>query len=324
MAKRALLFGISGQDGGYLAQSLLSRGYEVHGASRDKDTTSFHGLHRLGVADKVHLHSASINDFRSVLQVIKAAAPGEIYHLAGQSSVATSFEQPIETFESIATSTINILESIRFLDPSIRFYGACSSECFGDTPPEGANESTAFKPRSPYGVAKAAAFWTTASYRRAYSLFACSGILFNHDSDLRPERFATRKIVKGVVDIHLKKSDRLTLGDVDVHRDWGWAGEYVEAMIAMLNRDTPEDFVVATGKAYSLRDFVKEAFAAVGLDWQNHVAFDPALRRPFDIGYSRGDPARAAEKLGWRASMDMRDVVRRLMDSEIAARKERT
>jgi GDP-mannose 4,6 dehydratase len=222
---RALICGIGGQDGGFLAKFLLGKGYEVYGTSRDVQLMSKHALNTLEIADRVILRSMAINDFRSVLTVLAEVKPDEVYNLAGQSSVGLSFEQPVETMESIAIGTLNLLEAIRFLNSSIRFYNAGSCECFGDTGDEAADEKTAFQPRSPYAVAKATAFWQVANYREAYKLHASSGILFNHESSVRPERFVTRKIVAAACRISLGSDEILTLGDIDIHRDWGWAPE---------------------------------------------------------------------------------------------------
>jgi GDPmannose 4,6-dehydratase len=315
--RRALIFGISGQDGGYLAQLLLGKGYEVHGTSRDRDTIRLFGLRTLGIADSVKLHSATPTDFRSVQQVISDVEPTEIFNLSGQSSVGLSFAEPVEAFNGNIFGTLNILEAIRFLKRDIRFYNAASSESFGDTVGRPADEQTPFRPRSPYGVAKAAAFWAVANYRESYNLFACSGILFNHESPLRPTRFVTQKIVRGAVEIYQAKADRLHLGNLSVARDWGWAPEYVDAMHQILAQDTPEDFVIATGELNTLQDFVAAAFDALGLDWRKHVLTDPGLLRPADVSHSVGDPAKAARVFGWRARTKMRDVVRLLVDAEI-------
>ena len=313
MTRTALIFGISGQDGAYLAQLLLERGYRVAGTSRDEQLSGFRNLERLGIHDRVELASMAINDFRSVLQVMARFRPQEVYNLAGQSSVSLSFEQPVETLESISVGTLNILEGIRFLDPSIRFYNAGSSECFGDTGGEPANEDTPFRPRSPYAVAKAAAFWQTANYREAYGLFACSGILFNHESPLRPERFVTQKIARAAARIAGGSKQRLRLGNTAVHRDWGWAPEYVEAMWRMMQQEKPRDFVIATGETHSLADFVEHCFTAAGLDWHDHVDHDQALMRPTDPSVSRADTRLAADVLGWRAQTRMPEVARRLV-----------
>lgn len=312
----ALICGVSGQDGAYLAKLLVDRGYRVVGTSRDAQVSSFVNLTRIGIRDRIELASMASNDFRSVVQMLARYEPQELYHLAGQSSVGLSFEQPVETLESISLSTLNLLESIRFLGCKTRFYSAGSSECFGDSGGVAADELTPFRPRSPYAVAKAAAFWQVANYREAYGLYACSGILFNHESPLRPERFVTKKIVRAACRIAAGSDECLHLGNLDIHRDWGWAPEYVDAMSRMLAQDTPQDFVIATGETHALKDFVAEAFAALGLDWEQHVVSDPALMRPTDMRTSRANPALAAEKLGWRADKRMSDVVRAMVAAE--------
>lgn len=315
--RRALITGISGQDGAYLSKLLLEKGYEVFGTSRDAQISSFSHLSRLGIRDSIRLYSMAPNDFRSVIQTLTKIAPDEIYNLAGQSSVALSFDQPVETLESISVSTLNLLEAIRFINLPIRLYNAGSSESFGNTSGLPACESTLFQPRSPYAVAKAAAFWEVANYREAYDLFACTGILFNHESPLRPSRFVTSKIVNAASSIAKGSKETLKLGNISIARDWGWAPEYVEAMWLMLQQDSPADFVIASGETNTLEEFVAEAFVTVGLNWRDHVVTDPSLLRPSDIMISRANPTRAYEKLGWRARYKMRDVVRMMMGHTI-------
>ncbi len=313
---KALICGIGGQDGSYLAKLLVDRGYEVWGTSRDASVAAFHGLDALAIRDKVKLTSMAVNDFRSVLQVIARVEPDELYNLSGQSSVGLSFEQPVETLESITVGTINLLEAIRFQGAPIRFYNAASSECFGDTKGSAADETTPFRPRSPYAVAKAAAFWAVANYREAYRLHACSGILFNHESPLRPTRFVTRKVVAAACRIAAGSRETLHLGNLSVVRDWGWAPEYVEAMWRMLNAPEPDDYVVATGESHQLERFVEAAFAAAGLDWKDHVVTDPSLYRPTDLHEGRANPEKARQKLGWVARYRMHDVVRAMIEAE--------
>ena len=314
--RRALICGVSGQDGAYLARHLLSQGYEVYGTSRDAQMSSFRNLRRLGIDGKVHLESMAVTDFRSVLQVLLKTSPAEVYNLAGQSSVGLSFQQPVETLESISVGTLNLLEAIRIVEQPIRFYNAGSGECFGDTQGQPATEDTPFRPRSPYAVAKAAAFWEAANYREAYGLYACSGILYNHESPLRPERFVTRKVVAAACRIAAGSRDKLRLGNLEIERDWGWAPEYVEAMWLMLQQDDPRDYVIATGKISKLQDFVERAFTEVGLDWKDHVETDPSFLRPTDISRGVGDPSRAEKLLGWKASYAMPDVVRMMVAGE--------
>ncbi len=320
LPKTALIFGVSGQDGSWLAKLLLEKGYTVHGASRDREAPGLGNLARLGLRHRVRLHSATLNDFRSVAQAISDVRPSEIYNLAAQSSVGLSFEQPVETLDSVIHGTINILEAIRFLGLDARFYNASSSECFGNTD-NPANETHPFHPRSPYGVGKAAAYWAVANYRESYNLFACSGILFNHESPLRPARYVTQKIVRGAADIAEGKAKQLTLGNLSISRDWGWAPEYVDAMWRMLNHETPEDFVIATGQTYRLEDFVALAFSHFGLDWRNHVVIDETLLRPSDIAMSVGNPDKAKRLLGWQAEIGMPGVVARLLEAELCDRR---
>jgi GDPmannose 4,6-dehydratase len=311
--KTALICGASGQDAAWLAKLLLERGYRVVGTSRDAGISSFSNLVKLGLRDQIKIMSATLTDFRSLIRVLLEVEPDEIYNLSGQTSVGLSFEQPAEALESIAFGTLNLLEAIRLLKSPARFYNACSSECFGDIVGTPADESTPFRPRSPYGVAKAAAFWQVSSYREAYGLFACSGILFNHESPLRPERFVTQKVVTAACRIAAGSKERLTLGDLSVQRDWGWAPDYVEAMWLMLQAKAPSDFVICTGETNPLSAFVDEAFAAVGLDARDHVDQDPRLFRPADLRSSVGSPAKAREQLGWSAKLKMRDVVRAMV-----------
>jgi GDPmannose 4,6-dehydratase len=315
--KRALICGVSGQDGAYLSQLLLSKGYEVWGTSRDAQISNFALLHRLEIGDKVQLLSMSITDFRSVLQVISKVQPDEVYNLAGQSSVALSFEQPVDTFESITLGTINLLESIRFINPKIRIYNAGSSECYGDTGNNPADENTAFRPTSPYAIAKAAATWQVSLYRKAYGLFACTGILFNHESPLRPDRFVTRKIVSTVCRIANGSNEKLELGNIDIRRDWGWAPEYVDAMWRMLTIDNADDFIIATGHTQSLRDFLKTAFEAVDLDWKQHTVVNHNLLRPSDPLEIKGSPDKARRDLAWRPEIQGANLVLKLIKAQM-------
>jgi GDPmannose 4,6-dehydratase len=309
---------VSGQDGAYLSKFLLGRGYSVFGTSRDAQASSFSNLARLGVRDRVQVASMSITDFRSVLQILHRTQPDEVYNLSGQSSVGLSFELPVETLESIATGTLNLLEAIRFTGGAIRFYSAGSGEVFGDTDGIPATETTRFAPRSPYAVAKAAAYWQVTNYREAYGLHASTGILFNHESPLRPERYVTRKIVAAACRISTGSQEKLALGNIDIERDWGWAPDYVEGMWLMVQRESPADFVIATGTTRSLKDFVAATFSRVGLDWAQHVRTDPALLRPTDIRKGSANPRLAAEQLGWKASKQFDDVVNLMVDAELA------
>jgi len=314
--KKALICGVSGQDGAYLARFLLGKGYEVYGASRDAQMASLRNLIFLEIHNQVKVTSVALNDFRSVLQALMKIQPDEVYNLAGQSSVALSFHQPVETLESISVGTLNLLEAIRFTGQPIKLYNASSSESFGDTDGIAADETTPFRPRSPYAVAKAAAYWELANYREAYGLFACSGILFNHESPLRPERFVTKKIVAAACRIAAGSGEKLHLGNISIQRDWGWAPEYVEAMWLMLQQERPNDFVIATGESSKLEDFVARAFACVDLDWRDHVISDPRLLRPTELAVGRGNPTKAFENLGWQAAYKMKDVVRMMVEAE--------
>ena len=315
--KIALVCGVSGQDGAFLAKLLLEKGYRVAGTSRDAQVSSFANLQRLGIKNDVECCSMVLTDFRSTLQTLARVKPDEVYNLAGQSSVSLSFDQPVETMESLSLGTLNLLEAIRFLAEPIRVYNASSSECYGDTEIEGADEATPFRPRSPYAVAKAASHWTVVNYREAYGLFAANGILSNHESPLRPERFATRKIVRAACRIKSGQQSELHLGNLEIQRDWGWAPEYVDAMWRVLQHETPDDFVIATGEAHSLEDFVAAAFAALDLDWRSYVKIDRRLYRPSEITYNKGNPAKAREALGWEAILKMDGVVAKMIEAEL-------
>lgn len=313
--KVALITGIGGQDGAYLARLLLDKGYRVFGTSRDAGISRFDSLVRLGVAGRVCLISMAPNDFKSTLTAISKARPDEIYHLAGQTSVGLSFEQPSETIESITIGTLNILEALRFLELSAKFYHASSSECFGDTGGRPADESTPFNPVSPYAVAKSAAHWLVRNYREAHNMYAANGILFNHESEFRPARFVTQKVVQAAYRISRGSSEKLILGDLSIERDWGWAPEYADAMWRILQADRADDFVVATGEANSLEDFVGCVFSYFGLEWREHVGHDDQFMRPNEISFSQGVPEKAHKLLGWQASKRMRDVVKILCDA---------
>ncbi|WP_020508162.1 GDP-mannose 4,6-dehydratase [Lamprocystis purpurea] len=317
MAKRALICGVGGQDGAYLARLLLEKGYVVSGTSRDAQGNRFHNLTRLGVREDVKTISMDPEDFRSVLVAVKKTVPDEVYFLSGQSSVGLSFEEPVETIQSIALGTLNLLEACRMTDRAFRLYSAGSSECFGDTGGVPAAEGTRFCPRSPYAVAKASAFWLVNNYREAYNLFACTGVLFNHESPLRPERFVTQKIIKTVQRITTKSRERLKLGKLDISRDWGWAPEYVDAMWRMLQQSSADDYVIATGKTHSLKDFVSMAFGAVGLAWQDYVDEDTELYRPTDLLVSRADPSKAFAELGWKVTYGLDDIVNRMIQERL-------
>ena len=312
--KSALICGVSGQDGGYLARFLLSKGYRVIGTSRYAHGTSFANLTVLRIVDQVELVSMDPGNFENVLSVISKYLPDEVYFLAGQSSVGLSFELPAETIQSVVLGVLNILEVCRIIDKKFRLYHAGSSECFGDTRDFPANELTSFSPRSPYAVAKSSAFWLVDNYRDAYGIFACTGLLFNHESPLRPVRFVTQKIVQTAKRIANGSDEILYLGRLDISRDWGWAPEYVEAMWLMLQQEQPEDFVIATGITYRLEDFVSVVFDNLGFDWRKHVIQIDSFFRPTDILISRADPSKAKRKLNWQANLGMSEVVCKMIN----------
>jgi len=317
--KSALICGVTGQDGAYLAQLLLTKDYEVWGASRDAQAASFANLERLGIQHEVRVLSMAQNDFRSVLDTLSRSEPDEIYFLSGQSSVGLSFDQPAETIESIAYGVLNLLEAIRFLGRPVRFYHASSSECFGDVlPGERANEMTPFRPRSPYGVAKASAHWLVANYREAYGLYCCNGILFNHESPLRSARFVTRKIVAAACRIAAGSDEKLYLGRLDIARDWGWSPDFVDAMWRMLQLDSPDDYVIATGESHTLEFFVATAFSQLKLDWRCHVDIDPKLFRPSEIVHSVGNPDKAMRGLDWKPVVAFPELIANLVQAELA------
>ncbi|HEY0667943.1 MAG TPA: GDP-mannose 4,6-dehydratase [Sphingobacteriaceae bacterium] len=315
--KKALICGVSGQDGSYLAQYLLERDYIIYGASRDAQASAFSNLKKLGIKDKINLISLNTNDFINTLECITKIKPDEIYNLAGQSSVRLSFHQPHETYESISTGNLNLLEAVRFSNLPIKIYNAGSSECFGDSLIP-SNESTIFHPRSPYAIAKAAAFWQIDNYREAYNIFACTGILFNHESPLRPDHFVTKKIVAAACRIYNDKSKKLSLGNINIERDWGWAPEYVEAMWLMMQQDTPQDYIIATGKSHTLKEFINRTFNSLDLDWEEHVLIDEVLRRPTDLQIGRADPSKANRELNWKAKYDLNMIIERMIEDELS------
>jgi GDPmannose 4,6-dehydratase len=315
MAKKALIIGVSGQDGAYLAELLLKKGYEVHGTSRDHIATSFDNLRRLGVREQVITHSLQLDSLDQIRELFQSVKPEEIYNLAGQSSVGLSFERPLETVQSIAGATINILEAMRIDKSTARLFNAGSGEMFGETPVP-ATEETLVNPKSPYGVAKAAAFHLVKTYRESYGIFAVTGILFNHESPLRPKRFVTQKIVKAALRIANGSGERLKLGNLDIYRDWGWAPDYVDAMWRILQHEEPEDFVIATGKKHSLKEFVNKTFLALGVNSSEYVDSDSSLLRPADIALSVGCPEKANRQLKWNASIDFDSIIKSLIKAE--------
>lgn len=317
MSRLALIAGITGQDGAYLARHLLDKGYRVVGSSRDAQSSDTRRLQQLGIREDIELISIAPNDFRSVLKALSSIEPTEVYNLAGQTSVGLSFEQPVECMESIAGGTLNFLEVMRYLNAPTRLFSAGSSECFGDTQQKPANEATAFHPRSPYAVAKSTAFWQVANYREAYGIYCCTGILGNHESALRPKRFVTQKIIDGVRRIKLGETKELRLGNLDIWRDWGWAPEYVGAMHQMLQAPKAKDYLIASGRTTSLRDFARMAFAAAGLEAEPYLISDDSFLRPNDLKYSSMDPSLIATELGWKAKALASEIVQRMYEDRL-------
>lgn len=319
-AKRALITGITGQDGSYLAELLLEKGYEVHGLIRRSSTFNTSRIDHLYVDPhdpeaRLFLHYGDLTDGSRLVTLLERIAPHEVYHLAAQSHVRVSFDEPEFTGDVTGLGTTRLLEAIRVSEVPARFYQASSSEMFGATPPPQA-EDTPFYPRSPYGAAKVYAYWMTRNYREAYGLFAVNGILFNHESPRRGETFVTRKITMGVAAIAEGLQNELWLGNLDAARDWGYAKEYVEAMWLMLQADEPEDFVVATGTSYTVRDFVEIAFDHAGLDWEKHVRFDSRYLRPTEVDNLIGDATKAAEVLGWKPKVFTPELARIMVDAD--------
>jgi GDPmannose 4,6-dehydratase len=320
--RTALITGIAGQDGSYLAALLLAKGYEVHGIVRRASTINTGRLD--GIYQDPHepelrlvLHYGDLTDSVALVNLVREIAPDEVYNLAAQSHVKVSFDIPEYTAESTGLGTVRLLEAIRASGVATRFYQASSSEMFGSSPPP-QNEHTPFRPRSPYGCAKVYAYHTTVNYREAYGLFACNGILFNHESPRRGETFVTRKITRAVARIKAGLQDVVHLGNLDARRDWGYAAEYVEAMWRMLQQDEPDDFVIATGESHSVREFCQAAFERAGLDWEPHVRLDPRYQRPTEVDHLQGDASKAEERMGWRATTDFHGLVRLMVDADIA------
>lgn len=316
MVKKALILGISGQDGAYLASLLIKKKYEVWGSSRDATSNEFRNLQILNIKDKIKLFSICPEDFRSVFIGLRTVEPDEVYFLAGQSSVGLSFELPHETVQSITIGTLNVLEASKILPKKPKMYFAGSSECFGDTFGLSADEKTPFNPQSPYAIAKSSAKWLVDNYRSAYELFACTGILFNHESCFRPERFVTKKIVSAAKKIYEGKLDTLELGDLTISRDWGWAPEYVEAMWLMLQQDSPDDFVISTGELNTLEHFVQRTFNYYNLDWKNFVIINKNLERPTDVLSNFGNPNKANLLLKWEAKTNFEELIIKMCASE--------
>jgi GDPmannose 4,6-dehydratase len=314
--KKAIITGITGQDGSYLAELLLDKGYEVHGIVRRSSTENFDRIAHL--ADRIVLHQADLLDQLSLIEALSEVRPDEVYNLAAMSFVPTSWKQPVLTGEFTAIGVTRVLEAVRHLDPKgIRFYQASSSEMFGKVRETPQSETTPFYPRSPYGVAKVYGHFITVNYRESYGMFCCSGILFNHESPRRGREFVTRKVTDGAARIKLALAKELRLGNLEARRDWGFAGDYVEAMWLMLQQDKPDDFVIATGATHSVGDLVRLAFDCVGLDWRRYVVQDPALVRPAEVDLLIGDPSKAARELGWRPKVGFEELVRRMVEADM-------
>ncbi len=313
---RALITGVTGQDGSYLAEFLLAKGYEVFGLVR---RTSHHSFERIEhVLDRIRIVTADLLDQHSLTVVVKEVQPDEVYNLAAQSYVPTSWSQPVLTGEFTALGVTRMLEAIRLSHPAARFYQASSSEMFGKVRETPQNESTSFYPRSPYGVAKVYGHWITVNYRESYGMYAVSGILFNHESPRRGMEFVTRKVSDAVARIKLGRSTELRLGNLDARRDWGFAGDYVDAMWRMLQRPDPEDYVIGTGVAHSVRELVEAAFGHAGLEWSKYVRSDPAFMRPAEVDVLLADPSKARRELGWGPQMGFQDLVRMMVDADLA------
>ena len=315
MRKRALITGITGQDGSYLAELLLNQGYDVIGMVRRSSTVNFERIAH--IQDRLSLVAGDLLDEMSLIGLLREQRPSEVYNLAAQSFVQTSWSQPVLTGETTALGVTRLLDAIRFVDPDIRFYQASSSEMFGKVREVPQTESTPFYPRSPYGVAKVYGHWITVNYRESYGLHASSGMLFNHESPRRGLEFVTRKVSHGVARIVCRLDDKLPLGNLDSQRDWGFAGDYVRAMWLMLQRDEPDDFVVATGQTHSVRQLCEIAFAYVGLDWQEHVVVDDRFLRPAEVDLLVGDASKAKAVLGWEQHVDFPQLVAMMVDSDV-------
>ena len=315
MTKRAIITGITGQDGSYLAELLLEQGYEVVGAVRRTSAPNVGRIEHL--LDRITLRPADLLDQLSLIRLIADVRPVELYNLAAMSFVPASWDQPLLTGEFNSQGVTRVLEAVRHVDPSIRVYQASSSEMYGKVREVPQTELTPFHPRSPYGVSKVFAHYITVNYRESYDLFACSGILFNHESPRRGLEFVTRKVSDGVARIKLGRQERLALGNLDAHRDWGFAGDYVRAMWLMLQQDAPDDYVIATGVSHSVRDLVEIAFGRVGLDWEDHVRLDPDLLRPAEVDHLVGDSAKGRAVLGWEPSVDFERLVTMMVDADL-------
>ncbi len=320
--KKALITGITGQDGSYLTELLLSKDYEVHGIIRRSSSFNTERIQHLfrdphEPNNKLILHYGDLSDSSNLARLMEKISPDEIYHLGAQSHVRVSFDMPEYTLDVTGLSTIRMLEAIRETRLRTKFYQASSSEMFGKARDVPQKETTPFYPRSPYGVAKAAAYWTTVNYREAYNIFACNGILFNHESPRRGGTFVSRKITRGVARIVAKKQEKIYLGNLDARRDWGYAPEYVEVMWRMLQQEKPDDYVIATGETHTVREFVEEAFKLVNLDWQKYVAKDPYYYRPTEVDFLIGDASKAKQKLGWEPKVKFKELVKIMVEADL-------
>lgn len=318
MGKTAFITGITGQDGAYLAELLLSKGYKVYGLLARRATATTWRLEYLNILDKVELLEGDLTDVTSLIRIVQEIEPDEIYNLGAQSFVGTSWRQPQLTAQSTGIGALNCLEAIRIVNPKIKFYQASTSEMFGGMPEYPLqSETTPFHPRSPYGVAKLFAHWSTINYRESYGIFGCCGILFNHESPLRGIEFVTRKVTDAVARIKLGVQEDLHLGNIDAKRDWGFAGDYVEAMWKMLQQDQPDTYVVATGRTTTVRDMCKIAFEHVGLDYEKYVVIDPKFYRPAEVDLLLGDPSKAENVLGWKAKTSLEELITMMVDADL-------
>jgi GDPmannose 4,6-dehydratase len=316
MKNKALICGVGGQDGAYLSEFLINKEYTVIGTSRDHLANSFNGLDFVNIKDRVKLISMNPKDFHSVLSAIKLWRPTEIYYFSAQSSVSLSFEQPIDTLESITMGVLNILEACRMVDFPIKFYNASSSECFGNTSGLAANEDTPFNPMSPYAIARSTGHQFVENYRTGYNLYAVNGICFNHESSLRPERFVTQKIISTVNRISLGSKEKLFLGRLDIARDWGWAPEYIVAMWKMLQQEQPKDYIIATGHTRTLEEFIDIAFSIKGLSWKDYVIQKEEFMRPNDLAVSKADPSKIKNDLGWEATIHLEEIITKMSSKQ--------
>jgi len=327
MTRRALITGITGQDGSYLAEQLIEKGYEVHGLVRRSSTFGTERIDHLYLdshvkAAKLFLHYGDLSDGNALSRLLHEVHPTEVYNLGAQSHVAVSFENPIYTADVDAIGTLRLLEAIRMTDPAIRFYQASSSEMYGKVVETPQSETTPFHPRSPYAVAKVYGFWQTVNYREAYDLFACSGILFNHESPRRGETFVTRKITRAAARIKLGLQRKLYLGNLDAERDWGFAGDYTKAMWLILQQDEPDDFVIATGERHSVREFAARTFSLLDLEWEQHIEVDPRYLRPAEVDLLQGDSAKARKTLGWKPEVSFDRLVEMMVDADMNLAKQ--